>query len=186
MHTISLTPAPEGLFSGNLIAAFFSFLIFAAEVSNRKWILRSGGVFILLCLVGLLKQTVSIDLWGSQHSETSICWCHHPLGNNKGQSVCVNQLVARIWTPAPQGEDLIIVFACCTALPRELQSLRHHAQIWQCLLSVYLAVSLSSLCDLAASAERLINRSHQQEVLRPIRPGKLVSGFMSIPKLVCP
>lgn len=80
----------------------------------------------MLSLVGLLKQTVSIDLWGSQRSETSICWCHHPLGNNKRQSVCVNQLVARIWTPAPQGEDPII-FACNTALWREQQSLRHHA-----------------------------------------------------------
>lgn len=87
--------------------------------------------------------------------------------------MCVNQLVARIWTPSPQGEHPIIIFACCTDLQ---QSLRHHAQIWQCLLLVYLAISLSSVCDLAASAVILINRSHQQEVLRPIRLGKLVQG----------
>lgn len=142
-----------------------------------------GGLFILPSLVGLLKQMVSIDLWGSPHPETSICWCHHPLGNNKGQSGCVNQPVPRIWTPAPRGEDPISVFACCTALPRGQQSLRHHAQIWQCLLSVYLAISLSSPCDLAACAARLINRSHQQEVLRPIRPGRLVSGLVSILEL---
>lgn len=38
MHTISLTPAPEGRSGGNLIAVFFFFflLIFAAEVSNEK------------------------------------------------------------------------------------------------------------------------------------------------------
>lgn len=187
MHTISLTPAPEGRSGGNLIAVFFFF--FSPNICSRgiKRKRKCGRVFISPSLVGLLKQTVSIDLWGSPHSETSICWCHHPLGNNKGQSVCVNQRVARIWTPAPQGEDPIIIFACCTALPREQQSLRHHAQIWQCLLfsiSGYFAVL--SVCDLAASAVRLINRSHQQEVLRPIRPGKLVSDFVSILKLVCP
>lgn len=159
---------------------FFFLLIFAVEVSNKKWILRAWRSFHLAVSGRIVKADSVYRSWGSQHSETSICWCHHPLGNNKGQSVCVNQLVARIWTPAPQGEDPIIVFACCTALPRELQSLRHHAQIWQCLLSVYLAISLSSTCDLAASAVRLINRSHQQEVLRPIRPGKLVSGLVSI------
>lgn len=36
--------------------------------------------------------------------------------------------------------------------------------------------SLSSPGDLAASAVRLINRSHQQEVSRPIRPGELDQG----------
>lgn len=39
MHTVLLTLAPEGLFGGNLIAAFFSLLIFAAEVSSKNWIL---------------------------------------------------------------------------------------------------------------------------------------------------
>lgn len=185
MHTISLTSAPEGLFGGNLIAAFFPSKYLPQSYQTKSGSCECGGVFISLSLVGLLKQTVSIDLWGSQHSETSICWCHRPLGNNKGQSVCVNQLMAGIWTPAPQGEDPIIIFACCTALQREQQSLRHHAQIWQCLLSVYLAISQSSPCDLAASAVRLINSSHQQEVLRPIRPGKVASDFVSI-KLVCP
>lgn len=40
---------------------------------------KCGGVFISLSLVGLLKQTVSRDLWGSQHSETLIWCCHHSL-----------------------------------------------------------------------------------------------------------
>lgn len=127
-----------------------------------------------LSLVGLLKQTVSIDLLGvGGHSiqKPPFVRAIIPLVKNKGQSMCVNQLVARIWTPAPTGEDPII-FACYTALQRERRSLRHHAQIWQRLLSVYLPISLSSPWDLAASAVRLINRSHQQEVLRPIRLGK--------------
>ena len=92
-----------------------------------------------MSLVELLKQTLSIDLWGSQHSETSICCRNPPRGNKKGQSVCANQHVARIWTLAPQGEDPII-FAWCTALQREQISLRHHFKILQCLHSGRLSV----------------------------------------------
>lgn len=56
MHTFSLTPAPEGLFGGNLIADFFFFLlIFAAEVSSKKWILRARRTFHLAVSGGIVK-----------------------------------------------------------------------------------------------------------------------------------
>ena len=58
MHTFSLTPAPEGLFGGNLIADFFFFLfllIFAAGVSRRRWILRARRTFHLAVSGGIVK-----------------------------------------------------------------------------------------------------------------------------------
>lgn len=35
MHTVPLTPAPEGLFGGNLIAAFFFFFFLPPNICRR-------------------------------------------------------------------------------------------------------------------------------------------------------
>lgn len=89
--------------------------------------------------------------------------------------------LARVKNPDParQGEDPII-FTWCTALQREQQSLRHHGQALQCLHLVCLAISPSSLWDLAASTVRLIDESHQQEVLGPIRPERQGQGHVVV------
>lgn len=111
---------------------------------------------------------------------------HYYLCRKKGQSLCVNQLVVRIWTP----QHLRIETLSSSLLAAQL--CWGSSKAWDImsrfgsalLLLVYLAISLTSIWELEASAARLINRSHQQEVLRPISPGELVSGLVSI--LVCP
>lgn len=127
MHTVPLTPAPAGLFGGNLMP-FFSLNICHGGI-KQKWILRVCRSFHLAVSGGIVKadsvyRSLEVTAFRNLHLLVP-----SSLGDNKRQLVCVNQLVAGFWTPVPQGEDPIITLACCAGLPREQQSLRHHAQI---------------------------------------------------------
>lgn len=99
MHTVLFTLAPEGLLGGNFIAAFF--FSRTKDVPSKTWILRVWRFY--LAVTGWdywsTVKTVSIDLLGSLHSETFICRRYYWLSNNKGRSLCVSQLAARILDP---------------------------------------------------------------------------------------
>lgn len=168
------TPVSEKLFSGNLPAAFLSTNICCRGCKEKvDFFCLCAGVLISSPLVLYPIQMVSADILGVQSFQRPpFVSCHHPGGNNIGQSAWVNQLVTRIWTVARRGEDPSSV--------ERAAKLKTSHQDFEVLTFCISGHFLSSSCDFAVPAGKLINRSHQQEVLRPIRPCEQGQGQAGI------